>query len=118
MTQQALFESPTALAREAGRIAGEQCAAKAEGITGFSQESARHWILAHLEQHGPTSGEDMVDGMVIAGLVPQDMRAFGPVFAALAREDEIAHYGFTARRKGHGTAGAIIWRRVGKRGHR
>jgi hypothetical protein len=100
------------LARSVGDLAGTACAVKAERVSTFTVEAARDWVITHLHRHGPTSGEDLVDGMVLAGIKPHDTRAFGPVFASLSREKRIAHYGYAARRRGHGTAGGIIWRIV------
>lgn len=109
MTQAALFEAP---ARQAGHLAAEQCAAKAERTTTFSTYLAKLWVLEHLKRHGPTSGEELVDGMKTAGFIPHDDRAFGPVFQSLSREKHIQKYGYAERAKGHGTAGGVIWRIV------
>lgn len=97
-------------AREAGAHAAARCAEKAERTTGFSTDGARHWVLEHLERHGATSGEDLVDGLRENGFTPHDDRAFGVVFGGLSREKRIEKYGFAERRKGHGTYGAIVWR--------
>lgn len=99
-------------ARTAGELAADQCAAKAERTTTFSTHLAREWVAKHLEAHGPTSGEDLVDGLKEAGHQPHDDRAFGPVFQGLVRDGRIQQYGFALRRKGHGTAGGVIWKLI------
>jgi len=56
------------------------------------------------------SGEELVDRVQERGLVPHDARAFGAVFGALSRKGLIEAVGFAARRKGHGTSGARLWK--------
>jgi len=82
-----------------------------EAAASFAQE-AHVWVLAHLKRHGPTSGEDLTDGLIDANIRPPhgDDRAFGPVYAGLSRAGEIEPYGDGNRRKGNGTRGATIWR--------
>jgi len=82
-----------------------------ESAVTFAQE-AHVWVLAHLKRHGPTSGEDLTDGLIDANIRPPhgDDRAFGPVYAGLSRAGEIEPYGDGNRRKGNGTRGATIWR--------
>jgi hypothetical protein len=43
------------------------------------------------------------------GYRPHDQRAFGPVYAGLARRGAIKCLGFCERQKGHGTSGGRIW---------
>jgi hypothetical protein len=93
--------------------AGEACLAKAERVTCFDADAARAAVLELLrEARRPMSGEELVDRVQARGLVPHDARAFGPVFGTLARRGLIEAVGFAARRKGHGTAGARLWRVV------
>lgn len=108
MNQLSIFDMPAA--RAAGVMASEQCAAKAERTTSFSTHLAREWVLKHLDAHGPTSGENLVDRMKAAGHVPHDDRAFGSVFQSLARERRIEKAGYVERRKGHSTGGGLLWR--------
>jgi hypothetical protein len=107
-----MFLEQVRSARAAGQDASEQCAAKAERTTTFSTHLAREWVLNHLDRHGPTSGEDLVDGMKSSGMQTHDDRCFGPVFSSLVRDERITQYGMSLRRKGHGTAGGVIWRIV------
>lgn len=73
---------------------------------------AKEFVLTHLRRHGPTSGEDLTDAMLMAGIDPPggDGRKFGPVYQAMSQRSEIENYGVTYRRKGNGTLGATIWR--------
>lgn len=99
-----------AQAKAAGLAAGEACLEKA-CAAGFDSQRAREEILTVLvKAGGPVSGEELVDHCQRVGLVPHDARAFGPVFKSLVRRGQIEAAGFAARRKGHGTAGARLWR--------
>jgi hypothetical protein len=73
-------------------------------------EQAKKFVLRYLAAHGESSGEDITDACVAAGITPHDERAFGPVYMSLARKGLIVKAGMTIRRKGHGTAGGNIWR--------
>jgi len=86
------------------------CTAKAVRVAGFDTDAARAAILEALTRAGRAmSGEELVDHCQRLGLVPHDARAFGSVFAGLAKQNKIVSVGFAARRKGHGTAGARLW---------
>jgi hypothetical protein len=99
-----------AAAQARGRAAAEACTEKAER-GGFDTESAKAEVLAALRQSvRPMTGEELVDHCLRVGLVPHDARAFGSVFGTLARRGLIEAVGFADRRKGHGTAGARLWR--------
>jgi len=76
----------------------------------------REFILTHLRRHGPTSGEDLTDAMLQAGIVPPggDGRSFGPVYQQMSQRGLIEVYGVGQRRKGNGTLGAAIWRVTAK----
>ncbi len=117
MSQLALiFDAPPAPAytvqhaRAAGEVAGERAADKAERADDGFRERAQAFVLGYLAQHGTSSGELMTDAAKLAGIKPPDDRAFGPVYAVLARRGMIVAAGFCARRKGHGTAGGRVWR--------
>lgn len=99
-----------AAAKAAGQAAGEACAAKAERTTAFSAEVARAVVLEVLADGVARSGEQLVDECQRRGHRPHDARAFGPVLGVLARRGLIEAVGFAARKKGHGTAGARMWR--------
>jgi hypothetical protein len=73
-------------------------------------------VLTHLRRHGPTSGEDLTDALILAGITPpgRDDRKFGPIYRSMSQGDLIEIYGAGYRRKGHGTLGANIWRITAK----
>ena len=75
----------------------------------FSIEAAAACALKHLRSHGPLSSEILTDVCKQAGHVPPDDRAYGNVYRLLAREGRIKRHGYCQRRKGHGTAGGVIW---------
>jgi aryl-alcohol dehydrogenase-like predicted oxidoreductase len=80
----------------------------ANGLTFSHLASA--FVLAHLRRHGPTSGETLTDACKAAGIVPATSdKAFGAIFAKLARDGRIYRKGWTQRAKAHGTGGATIW---------
>lgn len=95
--------------RERGERAAKACAAKAEAVADWDKDGARRLILARLEGCTAT-GEDLTDACIKAGLVPHDLRAFGAIFASLARAGKIVSVGVVERRRGNGTAGARVWR--------
>jgi hypothetical protein len=96
--------------RQAGAVAAQACADKAERETGFDSEKAGEFVLDFLRKQGETPGESLVNQAVAAGHRPHDHRAFGAVFQRLVRRGLIACAGFTTRSKGHGTAGGRIWK--------
>jgi hypothetical protein len=96
-------------AHKEGMGAGASCLEKAERA-GFDKSAAADAVLELLADGRARSGEELVDHCQRLGLVPHDARAFGPVIAGLARKGLIEAVGFAARRKGHGTAGARLWR--------
>jgi len=93
------------------KAAAEACTAKAVRVARFDTQAARDAILDALTRSGrPMTGEELVDHCQRLGLVPHDARAFGSVFRGLSEKRLIVSVGFAARRKGHGTAGARLWR--------
>ena len=96
-------------ARERGDLMGHACQDKAELVADFDTEGARGFVMTWLREHGPISGEAIVNAAKAAGFVPHDDRAFGPVLGWLARKHLICCVGFCARRRGHGTAGGRLW---------
>lgn len=111
-----IFDAPpppvytAAHARAAGAAAGALAADKAERMGDGFRERAAAFVLGYLAQHGASSGELVTDAAKLAGIKPPDDRAFGPIYAVLARRGQIVAVGFCARRKGHGTAGGRVWR--------
>ena len=96
--------------RSAGQAAAEACTSKAERVSGFDTAAARAAVLKLLADGVARSGEQLVDHCLRLGIVPHDARAFGSVFGTLARNGLIEAVGHAARRKGHGTSGAKMWR--------
>lgn len=72
-------------------------------------EKARAFIVAYLHKHGPTSSEDITDAAIAAGIVPDEMRAFGPVYRGLSRDRVIVRTGTCQRRRGHNASGGNVW---------
>ncbi len=72
-------------------------------------ENARRFVLEYLSKHRQASGEDITDACLAAGIRPHDARAFGPVYMALSGRKLIVKTGTCPRRKGHLTAGGIVW---------
>lgn len=70
---------------------------------------AEEFVLEFLKK-GPASSESITDAARAVGIIPQDDRAFGPVYMSLAKAGKIIKSGECARKKGHGTAGGNIWR--------
>lgn len=74
----------------------------------FSQRAGT-FVVEYLAAHGSSSGEDITNSCLNAGIIPHDDRAFGPVYMRLARSGQIKKAGFCKRKKGHGTSGGNIW---------
>lgn len=112
MTQKTL---DFAAARSAGDAAGELCLDKARRTADplFSAKAERA-ILAHLRVVHSASGEDLTRIARAHGAVPHDDRAFGPIFASLARCGRIRTVGMCMRTRGHGTAGGRMWALAGE----
>ena len=72
-------------------------------------DAASNFAIRYLEQNGDSPGEDITDACKIAGIVPHDDRAFGPVYMSLSRRGVIECKGMVPRRKGHGTSGGKVW---------
>jgi len=97
------------------RLRPDVCAINARLSTEFASKVAR-FVLGHLVEFGPTSGEDFVDAMQQSGLTPThgDGRAYGPAIQGMSHRGLIEAYGDGSRRKGNGTRGATIWRVTAK----
>ena len=72
--------------------------------------AAADFVLDHLRRHGDASSEQLTDACKAAGIVPHDDRAFGAVYARLARSGAVVRVGTSVRMKGHGTVGGSLWR--------
>ena len=95
--------------REAGAMLGELCADKSERVAWFDRAGAAKFILSWLRRHGPMPGESLTYAANEHRFRPHDARAFGPVYAKLARDGVIQCVGFCPRIRGHGTSGGRIW---------
>ena len=104
--------SLTAIARKRGARLGGLAADRAEREVGDFKDRAAKFVLIYLAAHGVSSGELITDACKLSGIRPPDDRAFGPVYASLARANQIECAGFVARRKGHGTSGGRLWRLI------
>ncbi len=93
----------------AGQMAGQLAAQKAERLAEGFTERASAFVLGYLREHGATAGEVITDAAVLAGITAHDTRAFGPVYASLARKGLIVTVGYCMRRRGHGTSGGRVW---------
>lgn len=106
MSQLALeFDPP----RVSGQRLGDLCAEKAERVADFDAEAAGKCIVNLLRERGSMSGEALTDMAMAQGHRPHDQRAFGPIYARLARAGKIRCVGFCLRGKGHGTSGGRLW---------
>lgn len=113
MTQSTMDVRPpdVATARAVGEEAGQRATAKAERRAPGFVASVEHYVLAKLAT-GPASGEDITDYVKEQGVVLEEERAMGSVFASMHRRNLIRSVGICHRRKGHGSAGGHIWERV------
>ena len=116
-TQAELFDPEThahiarMVAFAQSQTARDEAMAQVERNAGEEFRSkAKSFVLTYLAEHGESSGEDVTDACIAAGIEPHDTRAFGPVCFALSRAGQIEKAGFCQRRKGHATAGGIVWR--------
>lgn len=96
-------------ARDRGETMASRACDNAHQVCADFSERAARYILSYLEKHKVASGEDITDSCKMAGIIPHDDRAFGAVYATLARRKMIRPAGFCMRRKGHGTAGGRLW---------
>ena len=108
------FAVRTRMARKLGQEASQRAEAKAaEQVPGFTERALEH-IRTVAQALGPDSkvrGEDLVNGAKLAGIRPQDDRAFGSVFQKAIRQKLIVPVGYAPRVKGHGTAGGRVYAR-------
>ena len=115
MTQQLEFSGPRVFHVAQSSASFEQARDEAmRAIVKFAGrrflERARWFVIDYLREHGRSSGEDITDACIAAGISPVDQRHFGPVFSSLSRAGKIVKDGSCPRRKGHGTSGGVIWK--------
>lgn len=99
-------------ARAAGLKAAECGADNAEQFDAQFREKALTFIVAHISQHAPVSGESTTLAAVLAGIRPRDDRHFGAVFQKALREKRIYVVGEVQRLRGHGSAGGKLYAAV------
>jgi len=106
----------TEAARAAGRAGMAAAEAAAERAIPDFTDRALAVALTILADGRDRTGEQLVDEIKATGLTPpRGDRSFGAVIHALVRRGHIRRVGYAPRTKGHGTAGASIWRRTGAR---
>lgn len=103
-----LFAPTLADAQERGERAMASVSAKAEERSPGFAERARECALRRLRE-GPATAEELTDCCLREGVRAHDLRAFGPVYASLARKGLIVRVGEARRRRGHGTHGGGVW---------
>lgn len=112
MEQLDIFSSPTIAHARIARDEGmSRVAEKAERVEPGFAERAYAFLLSYTTRHAEFSGEDATDAALAAGIIPHDLRAFGAIYAAAARNHLIRRIGFVPRRRGHGSPGPL-WARV------
>lgn len=73
-------------------------------------ERAAAFVEQTLRERGASSGEVLVSLCELAGIRSTDSRHFGAVLRRLSARGVIECCGYCERAKGHGTAGARLWR--------
>lgn len=100
-------------ARAQGEQRAAECLEHADALTPTFSERAKAFIIKHLADHGPASGEDLTAACKAAGIYPKnDDRAFGGVFLALSNEKNPRIRCLRSdlpRKFGHGTSGGRLW---------
>jgi len=110
MTQLAIsFVDRVSFARRLGAEAGDRAAHKAEKADPAFRERALEFIVAYIRQHGEVRGEDATHAAVLAGIAPDDQRAFGSVYKQALRLNLIRVVGYVPRVRGHGSMGGKLY---------
>lgn len=99
---------PLAQARAAGVEGARRAETAAARVEPSFREKAEALILQKLAR-GAAPGEDITDFVRAAGLPMADGRALGATYSSLAKRGLITQVGSCKRRRGHGTAGGIVW---------
>lgn len=103
------FATRVRSARKLGSEAGARAADKAEQQDPEFREKALAFIVAYIRQQGEATGESATLAAVLAGIKPQDQRAFGPVYAKAIKQGLIRVIGYVPRVRGHGSAGGKLY---------
>jgi hypothetical protein len=103
------FVQRATFSRALGAHAGELCADKAERKDPEFRAKALEFIVAYIRQQGTASGENATLAAVLAGIKPDDQRAFGPVYQTAIRRGLIRVVGYVPRVRGHGSMGGKLY---------
>jgi len=104
------FASRAQFARRLGDEAGNRCADKAEAADPAFRQRALDFIVGYVRQQGEARGEDATNAAILAGIKPDDARAFGPVYKAAIKQGLIRVVGYVPRVRGHGSMGGKLYR--------
>lgn len=100
-------------AKGMGHLRATECLEHAIELAPTFAERAKVFIVKHLAEKGPTSGEDLTDACKAAGIVPgNDDRAFGGVFLSLSNPNNPRIRCLRSdlpRKYGHGSSGGRLW---------
>lgn len=99
---------PLAQARAVGERAAQMATERAERETSDFSARAEAAILKRLAD-GPASGEDLTDFVRASGVQFADGRALGGIYSSMRKRGLIHVVGTCHRKKGHGTAGGLVW---------
>lgn len=97
--------------REAGRVAADACLAAAERREAFDSAKFKQYLVDYVRDHGDTSGEDLVDAAIAAGLVSaKRLRCVGTPMHDLVLQKKLRIIrSDLPRKRGHGTSGGKLY---------
>ena len=98
-----------AQARAVGLEAAERGADATEQFDADFRAKALVFIVAHIQQHAPVSGESTTLAAVLSGIRPRDDRHFGSVYQKALRDKLIHVVGSTQRLRGNGSDGGKLY---------
>ena len=92
-----------------GMEAGQACLDLTEQADPDFGEKAYQFVVDYVRKSRRVPGENVTLAARLAGIVPRDDRAFGPVFQRAIRAGAIRVVGSAPRVRGHGTSGGRIY---------
>lgn len=105
----ATLQAPTlSAARAAGQLGQQLATDRAEREVPNFSARAEAAILKRLAD-GPASGEELTDFVRASGVQFADGRALGGIYSSMRKRGLIHVVGTCPRKKGHGTAGGLVW---------